>query len=182
MRTRSAPVRGAGIGHPPAGGHIDVNQSLPGRMEGLAIRNRKEPQHIRENIKFNDGSTDVDPKSIKLIQNLVNNQKLDSSAVTVASQQHSLVPRLKASPQQYSSVFNFFYVYHLLVNGILFPLQCFLIVVKKLLTFLPLQSFLSVYCVVKKLLTSKSCLASMWCTATHVKNQSEPSRSVWSAE
>ena len=107
MHTRSAPVRGAGVGHPSAAGHIDVNQSLPGRMEGLAIQNRKEPQYIRENI--NDGSTDVDAKSIKLIQNLVNNQRIDSSAVTVASQQHSLIPRLEASQQQYSSVFNFLY-------------------------------------------------------------------------
>ena len=114
MRTRSAPVRG----HPSAAGHVDVNQSLPGRMEGLAIRNRKEPQHIRENI--NDGSTDVDAKSIKRFQNLVNNQELDSSAITVASQQHSLVPRLKASQQQYFSVSSFLYVYHFLVNGICF--------------------------------------------------------------
>ena len=116
MRTRSAPVRGAGVGHSSAAGHTDVNQSLPGIMEGLAIRNRKEPQHIRENR--NDGSTNVDAKSIKQLQNLVNN--LDSSAITVASQQHSLVPRLEASQQQYFSVFNFLNVYHFLVNGNLF--------------------------------------------------------------
>lgn len=95
-------MRGAGFS---AAGHVDVNQSLPGRMERLAIQNHKEPQHIRENI--NDGSTNFESKSLKLFENLANNQKLDSSTVTVAGQQHSLVPGLEASQQQYSSTFNF---------------------------------------------------------------------------
>jgi hypothetical protein len=95
-------VRGAGSS---VAGLIDVNQSLPGRMERLAIRDHKEPQHIRENI--NDGSTNFEAKSLKLFENLANNQKFDSSTVTAASQQHSLVPRLEASQQQCSSMFHF---------------------------------------------------------------------------
>ena len=67
---------GAGSGYPSAAGNIDVNQSLPGRMEGLAIRNRKEPQHMRENM--NDGSIDIVSKSVKLFENLENNQKFVS--------------------------------------------------------------------------------------------------------
>ena len=61
-----------------AAGNIDVNQSLPGRMEGLAIRNHKEPQHIRENM--NDSSINIVSKSVKLFENLQNNQKFVSSS------------------------------------------------------------------------------------------------------
>ena len=75
---------GAGSRHLSAAGHIDVNQSLPGRMERLAIRNHKEPQHIRDNM--NDGSPNFEAKSMKVLENLANNQKL-LSAVPVASQQ-----------------------------------------------------------------------------------------------
>ena len=82
---RSAPVVGAGSWHLSAAGRIDVNQSLPGRMERLAIRNHKEPQHIRDNM--NDGSPSFEAKSMKVLENLANNQKLLSSSVPVASQQ-----------------------------------------------------------------------------------------------
>ena len=68
---------GTGSGHPSVAGNIDVNQSLPGRMEGLAIRSHKEPQHMRENM--NDGSIDIVSKSVKLFENLENNQKFISS-------------------------------------------------------------------------------------------------------
>lgn len=89
----SAPVWGADSGHPTPSGHIDVNQSLPGRMERLAVQNRKEPQHMRDNM--NDGSSNLEAKNMKLFENLANNQKLAGSADPVASQ------------RQYSSMFSF---------------------------------------------------------------------------
>ena len=70
---------GAGSGQPSAAGNIDVNQSLPGRMERLAIRNHKPQQHMRENL--NDGSHDFVAKNMKLFENLENNQKFDPSPI-----------------------------------------------------------------------------------------------------
>ena len=78
-------MSGAGSGHPSTASHIDVNQSLPGRMERLAIRSHKEPQHIRDNM--NDGSSSFEAKDVKLLENLANNQKLVSSVDPLASQQ-----------------------------------------------------------------------------------------------
>lgn len=53
----------------------DVNQSLPAQMEMLTLRDQKSQQHMQENLA-DIGSPALPSKSIKMYENLANNQKL----------------------------------------------------------------------------------------------------------
>lgn len=59
--------------------HHDVNQSLPGRMEKLAIQDHKAQQRMQENL--DNGSPGFASKNVKMFENLANNQKFDPLAL-----------------------------------------------------------------------------------------------------
>ena len=87
VHPRSAPVVG-GAAAASNLSDVDVNQSLPSRVERLVVHEQtKAQQQMKDNTDV--GAAFVDTKSMKKFENLQNNQKFDSPV---------LLPKREAYP------------------------------------------------------------------------------------